>query len=84
MSKLRTEDTKRLRECLNALSEACGHDVFRIEMVDTGKGWRLIITCSKENSELSIAKLIAAELSAKSPGAQLNLGEAVTEPVPTK
>lgn len=62
MGKLRNEDPKRLRECLNALSEACGHDVYRFEVVSSAKGLRFIITCSKETSEETIAVLIAAKL----------------------
>ncbi len=57
------EDPVRLRECLEALSDACGHDVFRLQTdVQPGGGVRLIITCSREVKEQDIAALLAAEL----------------------
>jgi hypothetical protein len=56
------EDPVRLRECLNALSEACGHDVFRFETVTTKTGMRFVITASRQVAEVDIAILIATEL----------------------
>jgi hypothetical protein len=57
------EDPVRLRECLEALSEACGHDVFRVETVfKPGGGYRVILTCSREVRELDVARILAAEL----------------------
>lgn len=56
------EDPVRLRQCLTALSEACGHDVFRFEVLRQKSGWRFIITASKQTREEDIALLIAAKL----------------------
>lgn len=56
------EDPIRLRECLNALAEACGHDVFRFEVKTTKSGQQFIITASRQASERDIAILIADEL----------------------
>lgn len=56
------EDPKRLRECLAALSEACGHDVFRFETLSTKTGLKFVITCSNKAKEETIAILIAHEL----------------------
>ena len=56
-------DPKRLRDCLQALSDACGHDVFRFEVKTTDEGHRFIITAPRDVQEVTIAKLIASELS---------------------
>lgn len=56
------EDPVRLRECLNALAEASGHDVFRFETKSTKTGMLFMITASRLTSEVDIARLIASEL----------------------
>ncbi len=56
------EDPVRLRECLEALSDACGHDVFRVQTTGAGRNITLIITCSRKVQEEVIAKLLASEL----------------------
>lgn len=57
------EDPVRLRECLEALSEACGHDVFRVQVSAVGGGnVTLVVTCSRKVQEKQIAKLLASEL----------------------
>jgi hypothetical protein len=59
---LKNEDAKRLRACLEALSEACGHDVFRLETVADSRGIRIILTCSRKTAELDVGKILAVEL----------------------
>lgn len=62
-SKAIRESPERLRQCLEALSEACGHDVFRLELKALADGnIRLILTCSRKTSERTVAELLAAEL----------------------
>lgn len=56
------EDPIRLRECLEALSDACGHDVFRVQVTGAGTSCTLIVTCSRRVQEETIAKLLASEL----------------------
>lgn len=56
------EDPRRLRECLEALSEACGHDVFRVQVTGAGRNVTLVLTCSRRVQEEVIAKLLASEL----------------------
>lgn len=57
------EDAVRLRDCLEALSEACGHDVFRLQTDVLPNGsTRVIITCSRQVKEMDVAKLLADEL----------------------
>lgn len=56
------EDPVRLRECLEALSDACGHDVFRVQVTGVGKDVTVIVTCSRKVQEDTIAKLLASEL----------------------
>jgi len=65
------EDPVRLRECLEALSDACGHDVFRVQ-TDVGPkgGVRVIITCSRQVKELDVAKILADELIRATGGAK--------------
>jgi hypothetical protein len=69
------EDPKRLRDCLNALSEACGHDVFRFETIVTKTGHTFTITCSREVAEKDIALIIAAELRKHYEKVELDAGE---------
>jgi hypothetical protein len=59
---LKLEDATRLRECLAALSEACGHDVFRLETIATNYGTRIILTCSNKTKEADIGQILALEL----------------------
>jgi hypothetical protein len=61
--KLKEESPVRLRECLTALSQACGHDVYRCELVVMDGSVRAVITCSKAEREEAIAKTIGAALS---------------------
>lgn len=56
------EDPVRLRQCLNALAEASGHDVFRFETKTTKTGMLFLITASRQTSEVDVARLIASEL----------------------
>lgn len=56
------EDPVRLRKCLNALADACGHDVFRFETIVSKTGHTFTITCSRKVAEKDIALIIAAEL----------------------
>lgn len=56
------EDPVRLRQCLEALSEACGHDVFRVQVTAVGRDVTLIVTCGRRVQEDVIAKLLASEL----------------------
>jgi len=56
------EDPVRLRQCLNALAEASGHDVYRFETKTTKTGMQFMITASRQTSEANIARLIAREL----------------------
>lgn len=56
------EDPVRLRECLEALSDACGHNVFRVQVTAVGKDVTLVVTCSRRVQEDVIAKLLASEL----------------------
>jgi hypothetical protein len=56
------ENPVRLRECLEALSSACGHDVFRVQVTGAGREVSLIVTCSRKVQEGAIAKLLAQEL----------------------
>ena len=56
------DDPVRLRECLEALSDACGHDVFRVQVTGAGSDVTLIVTCSRKVQEDVIAKLLASEL----------------------
>ena len=56
------EDPVRLRQCLNALAEASGHDVYRFETKTTKTGMQFMITASRQTSEVIIARLIAGEL----------------------
>lgn len=58
---IKREDTARLRQCLEALSEACGHDVFRLQFSSSGPDCVLILTCSRQAKEQDVATLIASE-----------------------
>jgi hypothetical protein len=59
---LKNEDAKRLRACLEALSEACGHDVFRLETIADERGIRIVLTCSRKTAEMDVGKILAVEL----------------------
>lgn len=59
---LKNEDAKRLRACLEALSEACGHDVFRLESIVDDKGIRIVLTCSRKATEAEVGRILAVEL----------------------
>lgn len=61
VSSLKKEDATRLRDCLEALATACGHDVFRLESVVTRSGVKVILTCSRKQSEAEVGKILAAE-----------------------
>lgn len=61
-TKLPVEDPIRLRECLTALSQACGHDVYRCELTITNGTPRVIITCSNEAKEVDVAQMIGEAL----------------------
>ena len=56
------EDPIRLRECLEALSDACGHDVSRVQVTKSGGDVTVIVTCSRKAQAETIAKLLASEL----------------------
>jgi hypothetical protein len=59
---LKNEDAKRLRACLEALSEACGHDVFRLQTTVVNNEIRLILTCSRKTREEDVGRILAAEM----------------------
>lgn len=62
------ENPARLRDCLNALAAACGHDVFRVEVTTTVSKTKgessclVLVTSSRQDSEHDIAKVIVHEL----------------------